>query len=196
MTDKERRIVEKLQALIKDTPYAGEKATAISVLKNYCLKHGIEEWELNSNHKQTFEYVIRDNIDNPFGEYNLFEVIARHFYERQNENFWEQGHRYYQKNKKTLVLLLEMTSEDFVNLIAEYEFYKKAFNKSYKKAFEQWQRDYFRAFLMKQDLLFDADPNKEIRIPTEEEIEREQRVISMTTDIKKVDFYKQLEAKD
>lgn len=196
MTDKEKRIVEKLQALIKDTPYAGEKETAINVLKNYCLKHGIEEWELNNNHKQTFEYIIHDNIDNFFGEYHLFSVIARHFYERRNEDYFNQGHRYRQKKKKYLVLLLEMTSEDFVNLIAEYEFYKKAFNKSYKKAFEQWQRDYFRAFLMKQNLLFNANPNEEVRIPTSEEIEREQRVISMTTDIKKVDFYKQLKTKD
>lgn len=39
MTDKEKRIVDKLKAIIKNTPYEGEKSTAINVLKKYCLKH-------------------------------------------------------------------------------------------------------------------------------------------------------------
>lgn len=193
MTDKERKIINKLKAIIKDTPYAGEKATAINVLKNYCLKHNIDESELEESEKKHFEYIVHGKQSDPALDENiaLFEVICQKFYERRNENFWEQGHRGYQDGHAFRYYLL-MTSEDFINLIAEYEFYKKAFKKAYKKAFSDWERDFFRAFLKKQNLLLKPDDDEPFKPFTKEELLREERVDLIASDVEHKPFHKQI----
>jgi hypothetical protein len=196
MTDKERKIINKLKAIIKDTPYAGEKATAINVLKNYCLKHNIDESELQESEKKRFEYIVHGRQSDLVWDENiaLFEVICQKFYERRNENFWEQGHRGYQDEHAFHYYLL-MTSEDFINLIAEYEFYKKAFKKAYKKAFSDWEKDFFRAFLKKQNLLLNPDDDDYFEAPTQEQLAREKRSALIAEDIDEAKYHKQLEKK-
>ena len=193
MTEKERRIVEKLQALIKNTPYAGEKQTAINVLKNYCLKHNISEEELGSVELQNFEYIIKDNPNNKFDLWWLFEVIGRHYYERTGRNFFDEDIRYHVESKKKTFLFLRITSSDFVNLISEYEFYARNFSKEKRKAIKEFERNFFRAFLMKQDLLFESDITEEDYFLDPKEIAREQQVMAMAEDIAENKFLKQIE---
>lgn len=194
MTEKDKRIINKLKAIISNTPYAGEKSTAINVLKKYCLKHNIDESDLESDEKKYFEYIVSGKA--PYEEYDenasLFIVVAEKFYERRNEDFFEQGHKGGQIDDKYYYRLF-MTYADFVSLIAEYEFYKNAFEKARKKAFQEWQRNFFRAFLMKQNLLLKCkDEEDYFEMPTEEEMKREQQVVAMSEDIKKCNYHKQI----
>lgn len=194
MTEKEKRIIEKLKALIKDTPYEGEKKTALNVLKNYCLKHNIDEAELELEMTKKFEYVIHGSIssETTIDDYTIFSVIARHYFKRQGKDFYEMGFRYYEKTPNKLILFMELPPQDFVNLISEYEFYLKAYKKEHKKAFKNFERTFYRAFLMQQDLLFPADPDEEQKELTGEELEREIEVINQSSKIKKVQYFKQL----
>lgn len=193
MNDKEKTIINKLKALIENTPYAGEKSTAINVLKNYCLKHNISDSELEDSEKKYFEYFVTGCRDGKHFDENieLFEVVCQKFYERRNESFWEQEHKGLQF-KKQFRYLLYMTSTDFINLIAEYEFYKSAFKRSYKKAFAQWQKDFFRAFLKKQNLLLKPTEENFFESPTASEIRREERVDLIASEIEKKHFHKQI----
>lgn len=193
MTEEEKRIVKKLKAIINNTPYDGEKNTALNVLKKYCLKHNISESDLDDNEKRYFEYVV--NGKSCYEKYDenasLFEVVARKFYERRNEDFYEQGHRGGEFGGKYHYQLY-MTYEDFISLISEYEFYKNAFKKAKKKSFTEWERNFFRAFLMKQKLLLKPTDEDDMSIPTPDEIRREEQVMAMASGIKKANYYKQI----
>lgn len=193
MTPKERAIIEKLQALIKSTPYEGEKQTALNVLKNYCLKHNINEAELATETEKMFTYIVNGSPEatNVITDYDLFSVIARHYFNRQGKDFYQMGFTYRLEGNKT-ILKMNLTPSDFVNLIAEYEFYLKAYKKSYKKEFKDFQFRFYRAFLMQQDLLFKPKEKSEEEY-SEEAIEEEMDVIKQSKKIDKVHYFKQIE---
>lgn len=194
MTEKERKIIEKLKALIKDTPYEGEKQTALNVLKNYCLKHGINETELETKTEQKFTYKVKGLYSSEkINPIDLFIVIARHYFKRQGKDFYKMGFEYYSdKRKNETHFYMTLPPSDFINLIAEYEFYAKAYKKAYKKQLRDFDFKFYRAFLMKHDLLFDPDPNEEQKELSEEEIEKEMEVTRMSEKITKSHYFKQI----
>lgn len=199
MTEKERRVVEKLKALIADTPYKGEKETAIRVLKNYCLKHNISEADLDGVEIREFTYELGDQ-----DSHNIFICVSFHYFKKNKrivniaeldavESFW---HRRGQRNSNFVKLLC--SPGDFAALIAEFEIYKVAFKKQLKKWLAKQKFKFEKAFLDKHDLLIPVEAVKRIGEsgpPDPGYLLEDLAYIDTLKDVEKVEIYKQIEQK-
>lgn len=195
MNDEEKRIVNKLKALIDNTPYAGEKATALNVLKKYCEKHNISEEELNEPEEKTFDYDIsRDDYT-----IGIFRCVAFWFFDRKGINFSEGLKFYTYKGKKFKHLAcceIHCKPADFVELVAEFEQYNAAFKKQLSRFLKKQKDEFKRAFLDKNNLLLPFDFYK--RIGKEEPIDMQKAFIESAGYIyalsgaKSVEIHKQI----
>ena len=199
MNDKERRIVDKLKALIANTPYEGEKQTAINVLKKYCLEHNISEEELDEPSEKEFQY----DIANDSWAYGLFKCVSFHFFDRKGEaSQFNEKIRFYEytdrKYKHLLCVKIICSLADFAELIAEFQQYNSAFKKQLKRFLKKKNDEFQRAFLDKNNLLLPFDFYKRIgEERPEDQVKYFEEAISYEitlSEVKKIDIYKQLEA--
>ena len=158
MTDEEKRIVKKLKAIINNTPYPGEKATAMNVLKNYCLKHGITSEQLDVDEEKEFEYIITDKYH--ICLYLLknisFWVFKRHEKRWSDESF--SVYVYCDPRKKAYdIIRIRTTTAVFLEIIGEFEVYNVAFKKQLNNYIHDKRKEFTRAFLEAHDLLIPSD---------------------------------------
>ena len=169
MTDREKRIIKKLQAIIKGTPYEGEKATAMNVLRNYCKTQHINLDELSDDELNANEIKERyyEFVDNGYRGQLVTQVICRCMSEFGRP---QREIRYGIRGKKK-IYLIEVNSEEYLTIVTRCELYWKA----YKEQLKQFNL----AFLMKNHLLGEAPIDAPE--PTEEELERYKKASLMST---------------
>lgn len=193
MTEKEKRIVDKLKAIIKNTPYEGEKNTAINVLKKYCLKHNINFEELaNTEEAQEFNYTIKEKVGYEYGLVDFFITLIKKHFQRKKEDFSHKDVWYYESKKNTYCFSLKVKTSDFFEIVAEYEFYSKHYVEEYKKQLKDFKMKYFRAFLSKHSLLLDPSDDDEREL-TDEEKRLFYEASILEEDITKKDYFIQIE---
>lgn len=168
MTEEEKRIVKKLQGIINDTPYPGEKATALNVLKKYCLKHGITLDQLETDEEKVFDYEIVDK-SNTGGVLLLsivFWTLKRHKKPWHDERML--SFRYNCRSKQSVRLYkIKTTTEIFLEIISEFEVYFRAYKKQVRNYLRDMKIEFTRAFLDAHDLLLPSDEFKPKRIGEE-----------------------------
>lgn len=197
MTDKEKQIVDKLKRLINNTPYEGERNTALNVLKKYCLAHGITEEDLDSQEEANFSYDLYDQ-----NSYNIFQCVCFHFFNRRkrisHRNELDKFVSYfeYRHKRNSIFVEIKCSPSEFAALIGEFEVYKSSFNKQLKKRIAELKERYLRAYLDKNDLLL--PPDTEYLIGKEEPYSHQKFVEDLEYELlvkktKKAEVYKQLE---
>ena len=168
MTEKEKRIVEKLKAIINNTPYEGEKATALNVLRNYCKKHNLDLNTILS--KEPSGGDVKDHIyeftnSSKYRRKLVFQTVANYM---QRKGFDHKGLSYTQFGKRIRVYIPKVTSEDYLIIVTLCELYWKGFKNQID--------DFYIAFLTKNQLFIEPDS---IEQPTLEELERYERASLM-----------------
>lgn len=197
MTDKEKQIVEKLKRLINNTPYEGERNTALNVLKKYCLLHGITEEDLDGQEEVNFYYDLYDQ-----NSFNIFQCVCFHFFSRRNRisrtseldkfvSYFEYKHK-----RNSIFVEIKCSPGEFAALIGEFEVYKSSFNKQLKKRIAELKDKYLRAYLDKNNLLL--PPDTKYLIGKEEPYSHQKFVEDLEYELlvkktKKAEVYKQLE---
>ena len=133
---KDERIIQKLKAIIADTPYPGERETALNVLKRYCLAHNISEEDLdNSIQEQIFSYDVPRGKNQEWA--GLLRCISYHYFERKGkaheaESRFKQ-YTYRDQGLRNLINIeIKCYPAEFIEIIAEYEVYAAAFKKQVK----------------------------------------------------------------
>ena len=192
MTDKEKRIVDKLKAIIKNTPYEGEKNTTINVLKKYCLLHNLNFEELaNTEELQEFNYTIKEKVGYDYGLVDFFCTLIKKHFQRKKEDFNYKDIWFYESKKNKYSFTLKMKTSDFFEIVAEYEFYSKHYVKEYEKQLIDFKMKYFRAFLSKHSLLLEPSDDDEKELTAKEErLFFEAKI--MADDIEKINYFKQI----
>ena len=161
MNSKDERIIQKLKAIIADTPYPGERETALNVLKRYCLAHNISEEDLdNSIQEQIFSYDVPRGKNQEWA--GLLRCISYHYFERKGkaheaESRFKQ-YTYRDQGLRNLINIeIKCYPAEFIEIIAEYEVYAAAFKKQVKAFLKKKHEEFLRAFLDKNDLLLPPD---------------------------------------
>lgn len=159
MNSKDERIIQKLKAIIDDTPYPGEREAALNVLERYCLAHNISEEDLdNSIEEQIFSYDIPRGENYEWAQ--LLRCVTYYYFERKGKSFKGRSELYEYRAKKLRNLLrmeFKCYPAEFIEIIAEYEVYAAAFKKQLNAFLKKKHKEFLRAFLDKNDLLLPPD---------------------------------------
>lgn len=119
MTDKIKRIIKKLQAVIDDTPFEGEKRNAENLLNKILKENNITLAELE---KETSEvkwfYITSKKIFN--GRHLSSQIVYRYYSEKHIDKAVYIG----SNNRE---ICFEATLEEYVEIMARIKFYSSIY---------------------------------------------------------------------
>lgn len=169
MTDKELKLIEKINRLAKEG-VGGEKINAEKKLKELMEKFGITEEDLESNKKDIYYYKV-PNKNTIY--YKLFIQIVANF---NNEI------RTTEIEKHTIGI--ELTPEENIELSARIEFYFSCYKTD--------ENLFYKAFIHKNNLYAGVDTETEA---TEEMVNEMLKVLQISEGLEKHNLSKQIEFK-
>ena len=166
--DKIILLAKKLKALA-ERGIGGEKINAETMLESLMIKHNLSFEQIQENEIITKIYNVSEKYQRLF-----IQVI-----QTINPEIQTFGHR--ESRNKAIV---ECTPSEAIELQAKFDFYKKA----YESESKEHERIFFEAFVQKNRLFEDKEPEpKEL---SEEEIIRFKKILSVSKDLKENIYYK------
>lgn len=170
VTDKILKLARKLNALA-DRGVGGEKENAQAQLERIMKQHGLSYEDINGTEIISQIFTV--------GKYRRLFIQVVVSVSNEIKVFGHKG----TKQK----LILDCTAEQMVEVQSKFDFYKKAF----QREFEDYETTFFEAFVQRNKLYSDAEPEeKEL---TEEELKRIKRVLSLAEQLEENHYHKQLD---
>lgn len=161
MTDKQRELLKKLQALA-ERGVGGEKETAERKLKQLIKKYGIEEAELSEDKIMDFDFKYHSKWEQ--------KLLRQLFYRMFGLEYREKTYVYrYGKGSKSIYGIARTQAEG-LQLQVEYDFYK---------ALWEEELDLFQQAFIQKHRIFDPNGGSDDTELTPEEIERILRMQQM-----------------
>lgn len=177
MTDKQRELLKKLQALA-ERGVGGEKETAERKLKQLIKKYGIEEAELSEDKIMEFEFKYHNKWE--------MQLLRQLFYRMFGLEYREKTYTYISGKGSKSIYGIACTQAEGLQLQIEYDFYKAL----YKEEVELFQS----AFIQKHRI-FDPHGGSDDTELTPEEIERIMRMQQMMNGMQDKSLNPLIEAK-
>lgn len=159
MTDKQRDLLKKLQALA-ERGVGGEKETAEKKLKQLIEKYGIEEAELSDDKIQEFEFHYK-------GEWEM-KLLRQIFYRMFGREYANKTYVYRWGKGSKSIYGIKCTQAEGLQLQIEFDFYKGL----YYEELDLFQQ----AFIQKHHIF---DPNGGSDEEKEYTIEEKQKIMRM-----------------
>lgn len=171
-----KRRLGKLKALA-DRGVDGERANAEQMVSELMDKYGISPDFINEVAKERF--TIRFGVT---WERKLFVQLMR-LCVGNNDDWGLYAHyKPRSRNWDNKTYEIECTQAQWIESLSKFEVLRRDYNRQLK--------NFYRAFLMRNDLLLPCDPNAPD--PTEEEVEQEREVFELSQGIKKSELNPQL----
>lgn len=177
MTDKQRELLKKLQALA-ERGVGGEKETAERKLKQLIEKYGIEEAELSDDKPMDFEFKYK-------GEWER-KLLRQIFYKMFGENFRSKTYVYRYGQGSRSIYGIRCTQAEGLQLQIEYDFYKSLYED---------ELELFRDAFIQKHRIFDPNGGSDDKEYTPEEIERLLRMQQMMNGMQNKNLNPLLEVK-
>lgn len=177
---KHLELAKKLKAL-SEKGFGGEKVTAEKMLNNLLKKHNLTFDEIEENDKKDFFFKIINKLEFKI----LYQIVKQ-------VNYYIDCYGEIPKSKITKYklkgnYLITCTVSEYLEIEAKFLFFKDLYNKELIL--------FTRAFIHANDLGVD-DPKGDIEKPQKEEnFEESLRIYGLASNIKKGEFYKQLNEK-
>lgn len=161
MTDKQRELLKKLQALA-ERGVGGEKETAERKLKQLIKKYGIEEAELSEDKIMEFEFKYHNKWE--------MQLLRQLFYRMFGLKYREKTYTYrFGKGSKS-IYGIACTKAEGLQLQIEYDFYKALYEE---------EVELFQSAFIQKHRIFDPHGGSDDAELTPEEIERIMRMQQM-----------------
>ena len=161
MTDKQRELMKKLQALA-ERGVGGEKETAERKLKQLIEKYGIEEAELSEDKLMDFEFKYK-------GEWER-KLLRQIFYRMFGADFRNKTYVYRYGQGSRSIYGINCTQAEGLQLQIEFDFYKGLYEE---------ELELFRDAFIQKHRIFDPNGGSDEKEYTKEEIQRILRMQQM-----------------
>lgn len=170
VTDKILKLARKLNALA-ERGVGGEKESAQTQLERIMKKHGLSYDDINGTEIISQVFTV--------GKYRrlFIQVVVS-----VSSDIKIFGH----KGTKTKIIL-DCTAEEMIEVQSKFEFYKKA----YQREFKDYESTFFEAFVQKNQLYSNAEPEEKELTP--EDLKRLKKVLSLAEELEENHYYKHLE---
>lgn len=186
-------IIERLKKIkaLAEKGTEGEKVSAQKLLETLMSKHGIKDEDLSYTETKGYTFKCVGEM-----EIRLFGQICAHYEEMEGREIKYLTPLHIRKGHKTSFsrqiknmynykkgdnCYVECTATDFVEIAAMFAIYKQNLEENLKT--------FYYAFLLKNGLLITKGANT---TPSDEEVSRATKALSMASGIDKAHYYKQI----
>lgn len=177
MTDKQKELLKKLQALA-ERGVGGEKETAERKLKQLIKKYGIEEAELSEDKIMDFDFKYRNAWEK--------KLLRQLFYRMFGQEYRSKTYIYRYGKGSRSTYGIACTRAEGLQLQIEYDFYRALFEE---------ELELFQSAFIQKHRIFDPNGGSDDMELTPEEIERILRMQQMMSGMQDKSLNPLIEAK-